>query len=192
MKRNSLAEYAGAMAFALEATAAPRELTTERINLWVEPPGRRPDLAGRIYLEAYEKVAGGIVFLNWWAPANRAGVRDFFVALAERKIVSPRPYRLGQACDGTIGSPVLHAFRVACDALGLDADALYREAYAERDEEPPAWSECRRHAVWQGGVVWPERWDAAPIAGLEASLTAINYHSLRSAFAEAVQSRGKR
>ena len=127
------------------------------------------------------------MFLNWWAPATRTGVREFFLCLAQRhgQHLSPRPYRLGQACDGTIGSPVLHAYKVACDALGLDADALHRKAYAERGDEPPDWAECRCHAEWQGGVAWPERWDADAIGRLADSLTEINHHSLRTEFAEA-------
>lgn len=46
---------------------------------------------------------------------------------------------------------------------------------------------CRRHAEWQGGVVWPKRWDATTVRAQEASLTAINHHSLRSEFAEAAE-----
>lgn len=148
-------------------------------------PAHRPDLQGRVYLEAFEKVPGGITHLNWWTPATPAGFREFFTGLAERTgtFVSARPYRFGQSCDGTIGSPVLAAFKVACDALGFDADALYKEAYSGRDDPLPDWARCRADADWQGGVVWPDQWDADAVAGVIESLTEINYHSLVSTLA---------
>lgn len=188
MKSNRLIPYADAIAFALEAPSNPwREFYSARLHLYVQSaPANRPQFAGQIYLEAYEKVRGGVTFLNWWAPATPTGVREFFRGLAERRteFVSPRPYRLGQACDGTINSPVLHAYKVACDAFSLDADRLYKIAYPERGDDPPDWTECRRHADWQGGVQWPTQWDADAVDRLTKSLTEINYHSLRSEFAE--------
>lgn len=181
--------YGEAMAFALNPPGeSAREFCSPRIHLYVQhAPADRAQFSGKIYLEAYEKVPGGVVFANWWAQATKAGVRGFFQGLAERgrNHVSHRPYRLAQSCDGTIGSPVLHAFKVACDALGLDANALHRKAYSERGDDPPDWNECRRHAEWQGGVECPDRWDANAVARLAASLTEINYHSLRSEFTEA-------
>jgi hypothetical protein len=178
--------YSEAIAFALETPAGvSRELHTPGLYLCTrrEPTGR-PQFTGKVYLEAFEKVPDGIVFLNWRAPVTRAAVRDFFAALASSggEHVSPRPYRLGQSCDGTISSPVFHAFRVACDALGLDADALHRRAYPEEKDTPPDWSGCQRHAEWQGGVDWPKRWDAAAVARLADSLTEINNHRLRDEF----------
>ena len=181
--------YAGAIAVAL---ATPpdrfREHYSPRLHLSARTaPTHRQDLQGKLYLEAFEKVPGGVVFLNWWAPATPAGVTDFFAGLATRTRlhVSPRPYRLGQACDGTIGSPVLHACKIACDALGLDADALYKKAYPERDDDPPDWADCQRHTDWQGGVVWPAAWDEAAVRGLAASLTEINFHRLVAEFSDA-------
>jgi len=189
MKSSLPFHYAEAIAFALETPAeSSREFYSPHLYLYTHgAPTGRPQFAGQVYLECFEKVPGGIVFLNGWEPATKSGVRQFFAYLDSRKAayVSPRPYRLGQSCDGTIGSPVLHAFKVACDALGLDADALHRKAYPEEHDDLPDWSDCRRHAEWQGGVVWPERWDASAVAGLAESLTEINYHSLRGEFEEA-------
>jgi hypothetical protein len=141
----------------------------------------RPELADMAYCEAYEIVLGGVVFLNGWYPAKRAGYAEFFAELAarERAYVSPRPYKLGQACDGTITTSVLAAFCAACDALGWDASALYAEAYPQERDMIPDWGRCRRDADWQGGVVWPAQWDAVALDGLEHSLTEINYHRLR-------------
>lgn len=189
MKSNRLTPYAEAIAFALEISSNPlREFYSLQLHLYVQSaPADRRQFAAQIYLEAYEKVPGGVTCLNWGAPATPTSVREFFHGLAERttEFRSLRPYQLGQACDGTINSPVLHAYKVACDALGLDDDWLYKIAYPERGDDPPEWPECRRHAKWQGGVQWPARWDAAAVERLAESLTEINYHSLRSEFAEA-------
>src|SRR5882724_7210638 len=116
MRTSLLSPYADAIAFALaNSTESSRELFSPRLHLYVQrPPADRPEFAGEVYLEAYEKFPGGVIFLNWWAPATETGIREFFLGLAERKgeYISPRPYRLGQSCDGTIGSPVLHAYKV--------------------------------------------------------------------------------
>ena len=179
--------------FAAALTVKPgkhRECYSPRVYLYAQPPPRhRRDLAGKVYLEAFEKVHGGVVFLNWWAPATPAGVREFFSGLAERSDadVSPRPYRLGQACDGTINSPVLFALKVACAALGLEPDRLYKKAYPERGDNPPIWSDCRRHAEWQGGVELPTSWDDAAIGGLIESLHEINFHSLAAEVSDAAE-----
>jgi hypothetical protein len=191
MHQNLPPHYRAAIRFALDHRQQDfAEFYSDQLHLHVQRPApRRTDLAGRIYLEAYEKMPGGITFLNAWRPATATGVRTFFHWLTERrtKFLSPRPYRLAQACDGTINSPVLHAFKVACDALRLDAYALYKAAYPQRDDDPPDWAGCQRHADWQGGVILPGTWDQAALGGLAASLTAINYHSLRSEFVAARQ-----
>ena len=69
MKSALPAHYTEAIAFALHRSSETfREFYSERIYLHVQQPRPdRRDLTGRIYLEAYEKVPGGIVFLNWWA-----------------------------------------------------------------------------------------------------------------------------
>ncbi|MDP3071121.1 MAG: hypothetical protein Q8N18_12595 [Opitutaceae bacterium] len=193
MKTDFPTHYQDAIRFILEPSAGrERERYTSDLYVYVHAaPADRPRFAGQFYLEAFERIAGGVTFLNAWVPATPAGVERFFRWLTERKkeFVSPRPYRLGQACDGTIGSAVLHAYYVACSALGLDADRLYKRAYPERTDNPPDWHGCQHHAEWQGGVVWPDCWDAAAIDGLAESLTAINYHSLRSEFEDATGAR---
>lgn len=156
-------------------------------------PAHRDDLRGKLYLEAFEKIPGGVTFLNWWAPATPAGFQEFFTGLVERTdaFLSPRPYQVAQACDGTINDCVLAAFKHACDALGFDADALYKKAYPERDDSPPEWARCREFADWQGGVALPLTWDNAALAGLGESLHETNYHSLAGEFADAGQSAGR-
>lgn len=183
--------YLQALAFALTSPASDaRQLFLEKLYVFVSYAGNeRMRTEGRVYLEVYEKLPGGVSFANGWLKENREEVHEFLLNLAQSGLthVSPRPYRLGQACDGTIGSSVLHAFKVACDALGLNADELHRKAYAT--EEVPDWVEAQLHAEWQGGVDWPKSWDAKAIEGLADSLTEINYHRLREEFETAVATR---
>jgi|GEM_PF-3313233 len=154
-------------------------------------PDHRLDLLGRIYLEVFEKIPGGITFLNSWITDTPTGFREFFTELSRRKktFLSPRPYQLSQGCDGTINACVLAAFKQACDAHGFDANALYQAAYPEHDDRPPNWEDCRRRAEWEGGVALPPTWDRAALQGLDESLHEINYHSLAAKFCQAVDLR---
>lgn len=181
--------YTKAIAAIRAATLAPDyDYRTDTLSVYcLAAPAHREDLHGKIYLEALEKIPGGVTFLNWWAPATLAGFREFFTGLAERigEFLSPRPYRLGQACDGTIDSCVLAAFKQSCDALRFDANALYEQAYPQRNDTPPDWKRCCEFAEWQGGVALPAKWDAAALAGLDESFHEINYHSLAAVFGDA-------
>lgn len=89
---------------------------------------------------------------------------------------SPRPYRLAQACDGSINACVLSLFSRFCSAKQHSPDALFRAAYPD-DRKGPAWSEIVHAGDWQG-VRYPARWNAAAVDGLIESLHAINYHQL--------------
>lgn len=184
--------YTQALAFALTSPGTQgRQLFLEKLYVFVSHGGNeRLRTEGRVYLEVFEKIDGGVTFANGWLKENRDEIYEFLINLGQSGLqrVSPRPYRLGQACDGTIGWPVLHAFKVGCDALKLDADALYRAAYP--NEDVPDWNEAQLHAEWQGGVVWPESWNPEAIAALGESLTEINYHSLRAKFEEALRQQG--
>jgi hypothetical protein len=140
----------------------------------------------QIYLEAVERVPGGVVFHNARLHVGLADLREFFTDLTLEALttVADRPYQLGQSYDGAMSAPVFTAFKAACDALGFDADALYRQAYPRPEEAPPNWDDCREEADWQGGVALPSQWDAAAIGGLQESLTEMNYHSLVSVLAK--------
>ena len=88
---------------------------------------------------------------------------------------SPRPYVLGQACDGSIDDCVHALFFNFCSKRGIDPVATYKMAYPE--EDPPDYSEVLKSAEWEG-VKYPKRWDKKAFAGLIESLTEINNHSL--------------
>jgi hypothetical protein len=95
---------------------------------------------------------------------------------------SPRPYRLAQACDGSVNECVLALFVHFCAANGHAPDALFRAAYP--DERPlPGWGEVVLAADWQG-VSYPACWEATTVAGLLESLHAINYHQLAAVVAD--------
>ena len=96
---------------------------------------------------------------------------------------SPRPYQLGQACDGSVNECALALFVHFCAANGHAPDALYHTAYP--DERPlPAWREVVSAADWQG-VGYPACWNRTALAGLLESLHAINYHQLAAVVADA-------
>jgi len=93
--------------------------------------------------------------------------------------ISPRPYQLAQACDGTIGSPVLALFVRFCNSRGLDPAVIMVDAYPDESGEWDAehYRAIVEEADWQG-VAYPECWDSAAVSGLVESLHAINYHQL--------------
>lgn len=95
--------------------------------------------------------------------------------------VSPRPYRLAQSCDGTIGSPVLALYARFCKSRGLDPVAIMVEAYPDEtgDWHANDFLKLTEEAEWQG-VVYPAFWDSAAISGLVKSLHEVNYHTLAS------------
>ena len=99
---------------------------------------------------------------------------------------SPRPYRLAQACDGSVTGCVLALYVHFCAANGHVPDALFRAAYP--DERPlPGWREVVLAADWQC-VSYPARWDATAVSGLLESLHAINYHQLAAVVSDASRS----
>ena len=132
--------------------------------LYTEEWSRRSDDA-RMRIVVY-RVAGGI---RYELEAND---------VLEFQVFSPRPYVLGQACDGSISNCVSALFFDCCEANGLEAAAIQMEAYP--DETPPA-SEERALIIRRGmseGVSFPLNWDVAANRGLIESLRAINNHCL--------------
>ena len=110
------------------------------------------------------------------------------VSLAKQKLISPRPYQLGQACDGSITSCVLALFHSFCLYAQLEPVVLHREAYLEREKDDFQdldFSEILPFANWQG-VEYPTIWGEEEYKGLQESLTEINYHSLANILDEVV------
>ena len=96
-----------------------------------------------------------------------------------------RPYPLGGACDGSFDAPVMALLLDFCRRHSLDADVLYARAYP--DDPLLARDAITDSAHWQG-VLLPHTWTAACFAGLLASLTEINHHTLRGVLDEAAES----
>lgn len=161
-----------------------------------EPPEPKPDdyrahfwrcsRTGELVYEAYLKVPGAVkhtVFRDW----DKAHLehlteiqRDHYLRnyLSSLDWDSPRPYQLGQSCDGSINGCVYALFEHWCSAFGHDPAELYHSAYP--DEDRRAYSPGGHDlADWQG-VAYPAQWDEAAFNGLMESFTNINHHSLRS------------
>ena len=112
---------------------------------------------------------------------GRATIHGAALDTLEHGTLSPRPYQLAQACDGSITSCALAMFVRWCEHTGHCPSTLYGRAY-ER-ERTPDWAGTVAFADWQG-VAFPARWSDAEVAGLLESLHAINYHSLAAIVAE--------
>lgn len=105
--------------------------------------------------------------------------------------LSLRPYQLGQACDGSIGSCVLALFSAFCEARHLDPIALLQRAYPDESAYTAQdFVEIRRQADWQR-TAYPRRWEGVAIAGLLESLHEINYHSLAGVVDDILGDEGK-
>jgi hypothetical protein len=148
----------------------------EDLCFWPCPYGHN-----EVVFEGTVKGAGGVRHLvHRYASVTLHGAA---LDTLQHGTFSPRPYRLAQACDGSINECVLALFVKFCAATGHLPDALFGAAYP--DEKPrPRWHEVVITADWQG-VRYPARWDATAVAGLLESLHAINYHQLASVVADA-------
>lgn len=148
---------------------------SETYDLWL---GRRRD--GSLVLEGFLKVGNTLKHLVCTPEdATRRGALNLLTRYGRE---AERPYLLGGPCDGSIGAPVLALYLDFCARHGLDARTLYAEAYP--DEVWLEEDDITAPAHWQG-VHIPHTWTAACFSGLLESLTAINYHTLRSVLEEA-------
>lgn len=130
-------------------------------------------------VDAKVKVPGGlkgIVYRTTELP-SLADVLDLVQSSEHPVNVSPRPYRLAQSCDGTIGSPVMALYASFCESKGLDPAAVMIDAYPGETWNAQDFIKSAEEAGWQG-VAYPEEWDANAITGLVESLHEINYHQL--------------
>ncbi len=143
-------------------------------DIWL---GRRGDAS--LVMEGFLKTDGAIKHLV--SSVKSEWVSEALNLLSQHGRPITRPYLLGQGCDGSITTPVLALYLNFCARHTLDALALYREAYPDEGElEIKA---IKPFAEWQG-VELPYVWTAACFANLLESLSAINYHMLRSVVGE--------
>lgn len=132
-----------------------------------------------VVFEGFVKCEGGLRHLVH--RYDRATIHRAALDTLEHGTFSPRPYQLAQRCDGSITSCALALFARWCEAAGHCPTKLYHQAYNR--EHAPDWAETVGFAEWQG-VAYPAEWGAAEMAGLLASLHAVNYHSLAAIVAE--------
>ena len=132
-----------------------------------------------VVFEGFVKCDGGVRHLVH--RYDRVTIHKAALDALQYGTFSPRPYQLGQACDGSITECALALFLHWCCATNRCPNNLYRQAY-ER-EQSPRWNETIAAAEWQG-VAYPAEWNEQSKAGLLASLHEINYHSLASIVCE--------
>jgi hypothetical protein len=94
-------------------------------------------------------------------------------------IYSPRPYQLGQGCDGTTDDCVKALFILWCRANQQDPEVLMDAAYPNEAGEfnSQAQAEILDEANKEG-IAIPQMWDEAAYLGLLESLRAINFRSI--------------
>lgn len=119
------------------------------------------------------KAPGGII--------QRMFLRDKII----QETFSPRPYKLGQACDGTIGICAMALYLHFCMTHGFDAEGLLQRAYPE--EYITLTIEAQQDIIDCAaleGISVPLLWDENAFAGLLQSLEEINYHQLYAVLEE--------
>ena len=139
----------------------------ENWDIWI---GRNHET---LIMEGFVKLGGALKYL-----VRQVDDNDLTKAVSltlQHGRVAPRPYVLGQACDGSISAPVMALYLDFCTRHGLDAQALYAQAYPEAGllEQDAIIASAR----WQG-VSLPHTWTSACFSGLLESLTEINRSTL--------------
>ncbi len=149
----------------------------EKWNIWIGRP------YGNLVMEGFVKVGEALKHLVWQV-ADTSLPTAVDMTIQHGRVVQ-RPYVLGQACDGSINAPVMALYIDFCTRHGLDAPALYAQAYPE--EEQLEEDTITAFAHWQG-VTIPHTWTAACFSGLLESLTEINNAMLRVLLEDATES----
>ncbi|MBS1594113.1 MAG: hypothetical protein JST90_07295 [Bacteroidetes bacterium] len=96
---------------------------------------------------------------------------------------SPRPYKPGQICDGSITAPALHLFIQLCEAINADPVGIYAQAYEDSIFTNDQISEIKRFAEWQGVEIIYD-WNPSVITAVLESLHEVNYHQLANTIEE--------
>ena len=126
--------------------------------------------------EVYIKDKGFV----WYAVMRYKGIPTKSIIFRDTyalKCQSPRPYKPGQACDGSITAPALHLYSQLCKALDIDPIALYNEAYDDHIFTEQQLAETIRFAEWQGVEIVYE-WRQDVIESVLESLREVNMHQL--------------
>lgn len=98
-------------------------------------------------------------------------------------VKSPRPYKAGQPCDGSIGAPAYYLYFTLCTHFSFSPTELYEEAYPGETLTPEEVQSIISFATWQEVEVITE-WSDTTITRILESLTEINHHQLRTVVEE--------
>jgi hypothetical protein len=138
------------------------------------------DITNKEYLfECYLKVDGGLKH-TVQRTRKKPKTEEILNCTNSMDYISPRPYKLAQPCDGSIGSPVISLFVDFCKKKNLNAFELLKKAYPDETFELEINDKLGK---WEG-VELPDNWNKREFDGLLESLTEINYHSLVGILAE--------
>lgn len=127
--------------------------------------------------ECYVKEPKGIRY-NVGCYGNLPSIDYIVERTKELRYVSKRPYKAGQACDGSIGAPALYLYIQLCKAFALNPISLYNKSYDDYRMTQKRIANIQVFAEWQGVEVITT-WNKKAITKVLDSLTAINHHSLR-------------
>jgi hypothetical protein len=159
---------------------------TRNVQYWIAHDDNRQEWL----VEIIVRRPTGVLYLVHRYPGERPSRSALYRDARKYGHLSPRPYQLAQACDGSIGSCVLALFSAFCEARQLDPIALLQRAYPdEAAHTTQDFAEIRRLADWER-TAYPAVWDERAIAGLLESLHEINYHSLAGVVSDTIGGEG--
>ncbi|MCB0280824.1 MAG: hypothetical protein KDD94_15065, partial [Calditrichaeota bacterium] len=107
---------------------------------------------------------------------NKINIDNIKLDTIKKGIVSKRPYKLAQRCDGSIDTCVYYLFNDFCESFKLDPNELIREANPQ-ENQPTDFIEIKKYAEWER-VELPKKWSLSKIKLLQESLHEINHHDL--------------
>ena len=118
-------------------------------------------------------------------------VQLFCDSILVQENTSPRPYELGQNCDGTIDNCALAAYFVFCADHDINGFELLAESYPNEEwiDNNEFFNELMLRGMAEG-VELPHKWTDKSAGLLLESLTEINYHQLRNCLQEKMEDLG--
>ena len=156
------------------------EEQTDTMYLSITQPSNRSDKIVEVFIKERRYVWYAVLSYSR-VPSKSIIIRDTYAT----KCKSPRPYKPGQACDGSITACVYHLYNQLCVAWGLDPLALYSEAYDDVILTKDQFNEILRFAEWEGVYV-VDRWTSVLIEMTLESLHEVNMHQLANLLEEKI------
>lgn len=114
-------------------------------------------------------------------PSRTIIIRDTY----DYKCKSPRPYMAGQACDGSISTPVFHLYNQLCSMLVIDPIVIYNKAYDDHIFTQSQLDLLVEFAEWQGVEIITD-WSKEKIQQVIDSIHEVNMHQLANLLSEMI------